>query len=115
VPAGAWRRNRGEHTSRLRIDLLDAILGELIQELAVEGRSCVRGHIDRAQRLAALGIERVQRVSCGKPDVLAVIRDPVHVVDARKGSVLADDLGGRSAHASTLVKSAVELGVTTSS
>jgi hypothetical protein len=29
-----------------------------------------------------------QRVSCGKPDVLTVIGDAVHVIGAWKGSVL---------------------------
>jgi hypothetical protein len=37
--------------------------------LAVEGRSCMRGHIDRVQRLPARGIEGVQLVSSSKPDV----------------------------------------------
>src|SRR5258707_1617291 len=92
VAAAAGRRDRREHTAGLRIDLLDAILGELKQVLAVEGRSCVRGDIDRAQRLPARGIERVQRAPGGKPHVLAVIGDSVHVVDARKGPVLTNDL-----------------------
>ena len=54
----------------------------------------MRGDIDRAQRLPARGIEGVQLVSGGKPDVLAVVRDPMHAVDTRKGSILTDDLGG---------------------
>src|SRR5262249_57884527 len=33
-------------------------------------------------------------------DVLTVVRDPMHVVDTWKGSILTDDLGGRSLHAS---------------
>src|SRR5438477_7020154 len=78
VAATAGRRDRGEHTAGLRIDLLDAILGELIQVLAVEGRSCMRGDIDRAQRLPARGIEGVQLVSGRKPDLLTVIRDAAH-------------------------------------
>ena len=94
VTAAAGRRDRGEHTAGLRIDLLDAILGELKQVLAVEGRSCMRGDIDRAQRLPARRIEGVQLVSRRKPDVLTVIRDSMHAVDTRKGSILTDDLGG---------------------
>src|SRR5256886_12476971 len=94
VTAAAGRRDRGEHTAGLRIDLLDAILGELKQVLAVEGRSCMRGDIDRAHHLPARWIEGVQLVSGRKPDLLTVIRDPTHVVDTRKGSILADDLGG---------------------
>ena len=61
----------------LRIDLLDAILGDLEQMLAVEGRSRMRGDIDRAQRLPAGRIEGVQPVAGGKPDLLAVIGDPM--------------------------------------
>ena len=70
VAAAAGRRDRGEHAAGLRIDLLDAILGDLKQVLAVEGRSGMRGDIDRAQRLAARRIEGVQLVAGGKPDVL---------------------------------------------
>ena len=103
VTAAAGRRNRGEHTAGLRIDLLDAILGELKQVLAVEGRSCMRGDIDRAQRLPARRIEGVQPVSRSKPGVLTVIRDSMHVFGTRKGSILTDDLGGRSTHAAILV------------
>ena len=85
--------NRDEHTAALRIDLLDAILGELKQVLAVEGRSRMRGDLDRAHRLPARRIEGVQFVSGGKPDVPAVKRNPIHAVDTRKGSVLAEDFG----------------------
>ena len=42
VAAAAGRRDRGEHAAGLRIDLLDAILDELKQVLAVEGRSGMR-------------------------------------------------------------------------
>jgi hypothetical protein len=45
VIAAARRRDRREHTAGYRIDPLDAILGDLKQVLAVEGRSCVRGDI----------------------------------------------------------------------
>src|SRR5258705_13751189 len=51
ITAAAGRRDRGEHTAGLRIDLLDAILGELKQVLAVEGRSCMRRDIYGAQHL----------------------------------------------------------------
>src|SRR5260370_40461042 len=94
VTAAAGRRDRGEHTAGLRIDLLDAILGELKQVLAVEGRSCMPGDIDRAQRLPARRIEGVQLVPSSKPDVLAVKRDSMHAVGTWKGSILTDDLGG---------------------
>src|SRR5208282_2655260 len=93
VTAAAWRRDRREHTASLRIDLLDTILCDLKQVLAVEGRSCMRGDIDRVQRLPARRIEGVQLVPGSKPDLLTVIRDPTHVVDTRKGSILTDDFG----------------------
>ncbi len=69
VAAAAGRRDRGEHAAGLRIDLLDAILGDLEQVLAVEGGSGMRGDIDRAQRLPARRIEGVQPVAGGEPDM----------------------------------------------
>src|SRR6266567_4535835 len=103
VTAAARRRDRREHTAGLRIDLLDAILGDLKQVLTVEGRSCVRGDINRAQHLPTRRIEGVQLVSGSKPDVLTVKRNPMHEVDTRKGSIFTEDFGGRSFHASILV------------
>src|SRR5712692_3486742 len=94
VGAAAGRRDRRQHTTGLRIDLLDAILGDLKQVPAVEGGPGMRGDIERAQRLAARRIEGGQLVSGGNPDVLTVIRDAMHLVDTRKGAVLADDVGG---------------------
>src|SRR5438876_941124 len=94
VTTAAGRRDRGEHTAGLRIDLLDAILGELKKVLAIEGRSCMRGDIDRAHRFPARRIEGVQFVSGRKPDSLTVISDPMHAVDTREGSILTDDFGG---------------------
>src|SRR6195256_5683679 len=79
VAAAAGRRDRSEHAAGLRIDLLDAIVGELKQVLAVEGSSCMRDDIDRAQRLPTRRIEDVQLVSTSKPDVLTVICDPMYV------------------------------------
>ena len=43
----AGRRDGGEHTAGLRIDLLDPVLRDLKQVLAVKGRSCMRGDINR--------------------------------------------------------------------
>src|SRR4030095_3782282 len=94
VTAAAGRRDRGEHTAGLRIDLLDAILGDLKQVPAVEGRSGLRaGDIDRAHHLPARRIEGVQLVAGRKPDVLTVKRNPMHLVDTRKGSILTEDFG----------------------
>jgi hypothetical protein len=72
---------------------VDAILGDLKQMLAVERRSGMRGDIDRAHRLAALRIERVQPVTGRKPDVMTIIRDPIDALGTRKGSILPDDFG----------------------
>ena len=41
----------------------------------------------------ALALGASQRTVQRALDVLAVIRDTVHVVDSRKGSILANDLG----------------------
>src|SRR5262249_14930887 len=59
VAAAPGRGDRRNHPAGLRIDLLDAILGELIQVRTVPGRSGVRGDFDRPQRLPACGIEGV--------------------------------------------------------
>src|SRR5262249_50213823 len=93
VAAAAGRRDRGEHAAGLRIDLLDAILGDLEQVLAVEGCSRMPGNIDRAYCLAARRIEGDQLVSGSQPDVLTVKRNPAHAVVTRKGSILTQDFG----------------------
>jgi hypothetical protein len=61
--------------------------------LAVECRSCMRGDVNRAQHLPVRRIKGVQLVSGRKPDVLTVKRNPMHLVDIRKGSILAKDFG----------------------
>src|SRR5262249_3472259 len=91
VTAAAGRRDRGKHLAGLRVDLLDATRGELEQMPAVEGRSCIRGDLDRAQRFPGRRIEGVQPLSNSKPDVLTVIRDSMHVVAPWKGSILTND------------------------
>jgi hypothetical protein len=50
-------RDGGEHSAGLRVDLLDAIRGELEQVLAVEGRSRIRRDLDRAQCLSGRRVE----------------------------------------------------------
>ena len=60
-------------------------------------------HLDRAHHLPARGIERVQPVAGGEPDLRTVMGDPVHGIGAGKWSILAEDLGGCSFHAVTLV------------
>jgi len=103
VTPAAGRRDCRKDSSTLRIDLLDAILGELKQVLAVVGGSRMRGGLDRTQRLPAGRIEGVQRISRCKPDVLTVVGDSVYVVYAREGSIFTDNLGVFSMHAFTLI------------
>src|SRR3546814_2987196 len=93
ICAAAGRRNRGEHAAAVRIDLLDAIFGELEQMLAVERRSRMRGDVDRTQCLSALRTERVQFVADGDPDMLTVIGDAAYAVDTCEGAIFADDSG----------------------
>jgi hypothetical protein len=93
VTAAARRRDRREHTAGLRIDLLDAILGDLKQVLTVERSSCMRGDIDRPHRLSTLRIGGAQLVSRRKPHMLTVKRHTMHVAGARKRAILAKDFG----------------------
>ena len=69
-----------QHPTGLRVDLLDAVFGDLKEVPAVEGRPGMRGHVDRAQHLTAVGIDGLQLVAGCQPDVAAVVRDSV---DAR--------------------------------
>ena len=108
IAAAAGRPDGREHAAGLQIDLLDAILGDLKQVPAVEGRPRMRGDLDRAQHRPARRIEGVQLASGGKPDVLTVIGNAMHVVDTRKGSVLTEDFGCRAFHASTWCSLTVE-------
>src|SRR5665213_1191640 len=98
IAAIAGRRNRRKHTAGVRIDLVDPVFGDLKQMPAVERRSGVRGDVDRAQRVAARWIERAERVSAGKPDLLAVVGDSIDAVDTGKGSIFPEDFGGGSFH-----------------
>src|SRR5271165_481139 len=93
VTAAGGRRDRCQHFAGIRIDLLDAIIGDLIQVSAVKGRSGMCGDINRAQYFPANRIKSVQLVFDGNPDLLTVIGDPIHPRDAREGSILTDDFG----------------------
>jgi len=94
VAAAAGRRDRGQHTASFGIDLLDAILGDLKQVLAIESRSCVRRDLDRAHHLSARWIEGIQLVARCKPDLLTVIANSMHAVSSREGAILLDDFSG---------------------
>src|SRR5262249_49788417 len=104
VAAAAERGNGGEHAAGRRVDLLDAILGDLKQVLAVEGRSGMRRDIDRARHRAVRRIEGVELVAGCEPDMPTVVGHPMHLVDAREGAILAEDFGCRSFHGSNLAK-----------
>src|ERR1700752_3886745 len=88
VTAAAGRRDGGEHTTGLGINLLDAIFSDLKQVLTVECRSCMRGDINRAQHLAAGRIEGVQLVSGSKPDLLTVVGDSMDAVGTGERAIL---------------------------
>src|SRR5436190_4527877 len=115
VTPAARCRNRGDDAARARIDLLNAILGELKQVLAIECRSGMPRDIERAPHFPTHRIERLQGFSRGKPYVLTIIGDAMHVVDAWKGPILANDLGGSGScfpHRSTILNRAEARGVT---
>jgi hypothetical protein len=59
------RRDCAENTAGRRIDLLDAVIGQLEQMLAVECRSRMRGDIDRFEHPPVCWIEGAQSVSSG--------------------------------------------------
>ncbi len=69
VAAAAGRRDGVQHAAGRRIDLLDTVLGDLEQMLAVEGRAGMSGDVDGAHRLAACGIECVELVAGCEPDL----------------------------------------------
>src|SRR5688572_26266761 len=83
--------NRGHHSAGYRIDLLDFLAGYLEQVLAIEGCSCMRGHIDAANGFAACRIHGIQFVAAGKPHSLAVKRYTMHLLDAWKRAIFTYD------------------------
>src|SRR5687768_5048325 len=86
----AGGRDRREHLAAGGIDLVDARLGDLVEIPAVEGAAGVAGALERARGLAALGIERDQLRTEGRPDPAAVVGDAVDLIG--EGAVLAHDL-----------------------
>src|SRR3954468_18750858 len=92
------RRDRGEHVPGLRIDFLDAILGDLKQVAAVVGRPRVRGDVNGAQLCSSCRIQGSQGVPGRKPDLLPVVGNAVHGLDPRKGTILTSDFGDRYFH-----------------
>src|SRR4029079_1863383 len=63
VGSAAGCRNRREHATGFGVDLLDAILGNLKQVLAVESRPRVRGDVNRAMHRAAGWVDGVERLT----------------------------------------------------
>src|SRR5262245_47722136 len=86
VATAAGRRDRGQHMPSLGIDLLNPILGKLIEVLAVERGSRMAGDVNRAHYLPAVRIECLEGVARGNPDLGAVVRDSVHTIHTREGS-----------------------------
>src|SRR5262249_30056554 len=104
----------GEDLSGRRIDLLDAILGNLIEMLSVECCSGVRRDVERTQCFATRRVEGLERLSRSKPDLLAVVGDSVDMLDPRE-AVLTENFGRCSLHTCILACRGVERGVTKAS
>ncbi|MCY1302641.1 hypothetical protein D9M70_523080 [compost metagenome] len=112
IAAAARCRDRCQHAAALGIDLLDAVLGDLEQMLAVKGGTGMRRDIDRAHRVPAFRIEGIDLVAGGKPDVPTVEGDAMDVVGAREGAIFAEDFGFGSFHGFNPNCLAVDRGVT---
>ena len=92
----AIQRLRRIATSPAALGLKDdtAVLGDLVQMLAVEGGTRVSRDVERAHGRAARRIQCVEAVAGGEPDPVAVIRDAPDLLDARKRAIFADDFCG---------------------
>src|SRR6185312_957958 len=88
----------GQHAAGLRVDLVDPVLGNLKEVLAVKGRSRMRRDIDRSQHRSALGVDGFQLLAVRDPNIAAVVGDSVDAGGALERSILFDDVGGRSVH-----------------
>src|SRR5207237_320708 len=94
-----WHIEPLEQLSRLGIDASHIALITIpgaMPELAIHpgdpGDEAVG--LDGAQDLAGLGISGIQRVSCRKPHMTAIIGDAIYLLDTRKGSIFAENFGG---------------------
>src|SRR3984893_7637232 len=96
------RRNCAEHAAGVRINLLDAVARKLEQVMTVKSRRSMRSDVDCADLPPSLGIECVELVFRRKPDVLPVVCDPIHLFDAGKRAIFANDFGRRSVNAPIL-------------
>ena len=93
ISAITRRGDGGDHAAGHRLDLHDARFGDLIQMRSIERRARVRRDVDRADHLAALGVEGDQPVAGGEPDALTIEGDAAHIGHVREWPVLANDLG----------------------
>ena len=73
---------------------MDAILGDLEQVLAVEGRAGRADDIDRALDLAVARVERVDIIARGEPEMRSVKGHAGHALGAGEGTIFTDDLSG---------------------
>src|SRR5690606_10687005 len=94
VAAFRWRGNAVQHGAGGRVDLLDALFGDLVEMSAVEGGAGVAVAFDRARGLAGVRIDGEQARAGRGPDVATIEAHAVHGLGAVEGAVLADDLGG---------------------
>src|SRR3546814_7107179 len=85
IASAARCRNGGKHAAGFRLNLQDLALGNLEQVPAVKGRAGVGGDIDGARQLSAVGIEGLQPVTAGEPDMLPVVADATNLFDAGEG------------------------------
>src|SRR6266542_1077650 len=85
-------RDGGHDLARAGVDLLDAVVGQLPQVLAVESSAGVGGDRELADQRAALGIERDDALAAREPDVRAVEGHAVDLVHTGIGAVFAEDL-----------------------
>src|SRR5262249_35490430 len=103
IAAVAGSGNCGQHLAGLGIDLLDALFEDLEDVAAIECPARHRGGIDLADDQAAHRVQPRQPVAPGGPALVAVERQPMHLIGAWKGSVFAEDLGGFLDHVSFLL------------
>src|SRR5262249_39181161 len=98
VAAFARRWNRVHDAAGLGLDLVDALLGDLIEMRAVERGAGVGRDVDRGDGLAARRIERIHPRPSRIPNVLPIERHPRNILDARKRPILTNNLGIAGLH-----------------
>src|SRR5690606_7349252 len=97
--AVAGRRNRRQNAAGVRIDFLNATIGDLEKVLAVKGLPGRCGPISCASCLPTHRVDDAQLVYGGDPDLPTVVRHPIHSSNAWGGAVFTEDLCFGSFHA----------------